>query len=166
MEKGGYRHEKTRKVIKNNATVFDAVELIKRTATDHKNSKAVRLILSLFPFIPSIDWFAKVHNYLDQSITYEYDEIGREQIKTPDRFLIKDAIGDCDDFSVLWSALLKQLQIRHYIKIVKYAKGGSWAHVYVTIPRKSGGYLTLDNVAHKFGKRVFEEVKHVESKVF
>lgn len=166
MGKIGYIGKRTRILIKDNATVFDAVELIQETATEHKNSKAVNLILSLFPFVSSIDWFKQVHNYLDKKIVYEYDQIGREQIKTPDRFLIKDLIGDCDDFSTLWSAVLRRLGIKHFIKIVKYSAGGNWAHVYVIVPQKNGKYITLDNVAFKFGKKIFEEVPHVESKIF
>jgi predicted transglutaminase-like cysteine proteinase len=158
--------KRTTRIIKRKASVYDAVSLIKQTAREHKNSAAVSRILSLYPFSRSMDWFKTVHNYLSAQIKYRYDEAGREQIKTPDRFLLKDGFGDCDDFSTLWAAILNRLGILHHIKIVKYQPGGNWAHVYVIVPRKGGKYLVLDNVAHLFGKEPFEEVQHVESEKF
>jgi Transglutaminase-like domain len=89
-----------------------------------------------------------------------------EQIKTPDLFLLIDKQGDCDDYATLWMAILHAVDVKAQPKIVDYESDGYWDHIYVIVPIKDRGYLTLDNVAGKFRKTFNVEVDRKDEKIF
>jgi hypothetical protein len=162
--------------VKKNATVDDTVKLIQQTAEEYKESKAVNVLLKRIDKDQSKnpgDWLFSLFSIIFHNTEYEHDESGKEQIKTPDRFLLKDKKGDCDDYTVLLSAVLRRLNVKHFVKIVKYDRNKGWAHVYVVVPamRKGGKktMIVLDLVLAKNngGLKMFnQEVSHVESKMF
>jgi hypothetical protein len=61
---------------------------------------------------------------------YERDLPDVQTIRTPKR-LIREGRGNCVDYSVLLSALLKLMNEPHVIKVVKFKKNTPFAHVYV-----------------------------------
>jgi len=148
-------------VVKRNQSVEDTINLIKQTSEKHKLSDAVRS-LDVSGSKNLMTMLESIFNQIKSRTTYRFDEPEREQIKTPDRFLLDDKFGDCDDFTVLWSAFLKSFNMPHFLKIVKYKLDENWAHIYVIVPLKSEKYIPLDNVLGTFNK----EVKHVKSKLF
>lgn len=146
-------------LIKRNATVDNTVALIQYVAEKNKNSFAVNSIKTDYKNL--IDLLKGVFEQIQSKIRYKSDEFGKEQIKTPDRFFIKDKNGDCDDYTTFWSAFLRKFKIPHYLKVVKYSPNKSWEHIYVIVPFNNT-YITLDNVIGVFNK----EVKHVQSKLY
>lgn len=158
---------KTATLIKKNASAEDTVRLAQQVAWDERNSDAVNLVLQKFPFQPTLDWFKKVFWYIDSVTDYKYDDEGREQVKTPDRFLLKDKNGDCDDYATNWKAILNNVGVEAWFKIVDYEDDGYWDHIYVIVPLKgTDEYITLDNVAGKFRKTFNVEVEHKTEKIF
>lgn len=157
------------RTIRENSSVDDTVRLMIYVSKKFTNSNAVNVLLNIAPFTPSITWFKKIADSINQMVKYKFDDAGKEQVKTPDRFLLVDKNGDCDDYAVLWSTLLRKLNVKHHIKIVKYDTNQGWAHVYVIVPVKNGKYITLDNVyiALRGGMSQFnKEISHIESKIF
>lgn len=157
--------------VKKDSTADDAVNLCIETAYQFRNSKAVNYLLSKLPFKNKLSWFEDMFWLIDSMTTYQYDKPGREQIKTPDRFLFQDQVGDCDDYSTLWLAILYRLGVTAYPKIVNYQEDKHWDHIYVIVPikgkRRNGkDYIVLDNVYGKYHFKFNTEVEHVDSKVF
>lgn len=152
-------------LIKKNSTAADAVRLAQSTARAEQNSATVTMLLKKVPFQPTLSWFEKMFWLIDSLFDYRYDDEGREQIKTPDRFA-EDGAGDCDDFSTLWMAILEKVDVLGFPKIVDYERDGYWDHIYVIVPLKPGGYITLDNVAGKFRRKFNVEVDSKEQKIF
>lgn len=156
--------------VKADSTADDAVYLCIETAWQSRHSEAVNYLLSRLPFQPKYSWFQDMFWLIDSLTTYDYDKPGREQIKTPDRFLFKDKIGDCDDYSTLWLALLYRLGVTAWPKIVNYGRDKYWDHIYVIVPlqksRKGKDMIILDNVYGKFRFKFDKEVDHLSAKVF
>lgn len=155
--------------IKNNPSIDEVLATVKKVGEAGKNSAVVNAISAQFPYDKYKDkyqWLKDIFNYIDKKVQYRFDDLGFEQIKTPERFVVKDGAGDCDDYTTLWVAILSKHNIKHYRKIVKYRKDGIWAHIYVVVPATNGKgkekMIVLDNVLKVFDK----EVKHVESKMY
>lgn len=152
-------------LINPNATVEDTVKQIKVLAKAHANSAAIDRLLEYVPyyrFKNDLQFLQVMYEEIAKLTTYILDQEGREQLKTPDRFLLIDGKGDCDDYAILWAALLTRLNKKYFIKIVKYNPAGDWAHVYITVPTIQGPTIILDNVLKIFNK----EVKYYEAKTF
>lgn len=61
---------------------------------------------------------------------YKEDKFGYEQIRLPRRSWLDRKKGiDCEDFTILCSAVLCNWKIKHKIRMVDYGKG--WQHIYV-----------------------------------
>jgi len=73
-----------------------------------------------------------LHHYLTKNIKYHEDKAGIEQIKLP-RKLIADKKGDCEDFTIITSAVLCVWNIPHKIRMADYGEG--WQHIYVVAER-------------------------------
>lgn len=69
-----------------------------------------------------------LHDYLTKNIRYHEDKAGIEQIKLP-RKLWADKKGDCEDFTIITSAVLCVWNIPHTVRMADYGKG--WQHIYV-----------------------------------
>lgn len=166
--------------MKQGATAIDAVNLVNETAARHKDSAAVREIVDACGSIDQVEapaaWLHKVFHHISSATTYQLDEAGKEQIRTPDRFLLKDTFGDCDDYTVLWSALLRNQGVAHIVKIVSYTDGEQWAHIYpqalVLNDAGQAVKVTVDNVlqelrAKRDGRDYFGiEVEYRRAKEF
>lgn len=157
----------TNTLIKRNATAIDAVKLVQATAWKERNSKAVLSLLQQLPYQPTLRWFENMFWLIDSITEYKYDDPGREQIKTPDRFCLIDKTGDCDDYSGLWLAVLNHVKVKGFPKIVDYEDDGFWDHIYVIVPLKdTDKYLVLDNVVGKYRRQFNVEVDYQDSKIF
>ncbi|WPP49626.1 transglutaminase-like domain-containing protein [Catalinimonas niigatensis] len=71
-----------------------------------------------------------------------------ERVRTPARTWHDRKNGsDCEDYSIFISSVLTNLGIPHSFRITKYNGKSHWQHIYVIIPRESGGgYITCDPV--------------------
>jgi hypothetical protein len=96
-----------------------------------------------------------VWKFLYSHCQYRLDEKGLEQLRRPARAWHDRVHGiDCDCFSIFISSILTNLDIPHSFRIAKYlneyGQPGDWQHVYVIVPKQTGGHYTLDCVAHHF----------------
>lgn len=93
-----------------------------------------------------------LRNYTDfilNHVRYVKDANGKEQLREPAR-LIYDGKGDCDCFAITLSSLLTNAKIPHQFKTIKQNGSSNWSHIYVVVPKPSGGYFTLDPVTNQF----------------
>lgn len=154
-------------LIKHGCNEDDVINLVFKTAMQQANCNEVRAIFDLYPIenYPNLyEWLKLVYNLIAQISTYANDTQGREQIKTPERFLFIDKCGDCDDYTTLWATILSIAKILFLVKLVKYDLNENWAHVYIIVPtNKPKQYITLDNVNPAgFNK----EVSYVQQKLY
>ena len=62
---------------------------------------------------------------------YQFDELGLEQVRSPER-LVHDSLGDCDCFVSFLSSVLSNLGIYHLLRMTAYES--DWQHIYVIVP--------------------------------
>lgn len=147
--------------LKSNPTVYDTVSLVKQVAYQYQHDSVITDFLKAIPFQNNIPWFSSMFNYIKANTTYAFDLDGFEQIKTPNRFVLIDHKGDCDDYTVFWGALLNRAKVKWAPKIVKYNINEGFAHIYPIVYLTNNEYITLDNVVGVFNK----EVNHVYSEI-
>ena len=70
-----------------------------------------------------------IFDFVNEKVAYEADPDDLQIIRTADKTL-RDKRGNCVDFSVLQSALLRAAGVGHFFRIAKYEPGG-WQHIYV-----------------------------------
>ena len=104
--------------------------------------------------VPARDESAEAHALSDWirsniRFTGEHNDAVQESLQSP-KVTLQMRTGDCDDFSILLSALLSAVGIRNRFQVVK-ARGqennpaAPWAHVYVVATNKrTGEVLMLD----------------------
>lgn len=105
--------------------------------------------LSLTSDLAQKDWFGeakRIHQYVRDDIRYVKDIRGVETVQTPERTLINKA-GDCDDKSVLASALLES--IGHPTRLVAIAfHPGKFIHVFPEV-RIRGQWIAVETTEPK-----------------
>lgn len=147
--------------LKSNPTVYDTVNLVKQVAYQYQHDSVITDFLKAIPFQNNIPWFDAMFNHIKAHTNYAFDMDGFEQIKTPNRFVLIDKKGDCDDYTVFWGALLNRAKVKWAPKIVKYNINEGFAHIYPIVYLTNNEYITLDNVVGVFNK----EVNHVYSEI-
>lgn len=105
-------------------------------------TEEVRRIAPLFRSKNQAEIARKIFTFCKTYIKYREDEIGFEEIKLPNR-LLSDKYGDCEDFTILGSAILSVLKITHTLRMADYGNG--WQHIYIKV-----GEITLDPVQDHF----------------
>lgn len=88
------------------------------------------------------------------SAKYEEDPKHKQRMRTTSR-LRNDKVGNCVDYSIMISALLKHLGIEHWVKIIKLAPNEPFKHVYVVT--KNG--IILDPI---FGKDLNKDEDQID----
>lgn len=68
-------------------------------------------------------------------IDYELDQIGVEQLRTPNR-IWADKKADCDCYSLFISTILLNLGIPHFYRVVKINHKPNYQHIYVIVPKE------------------------------
>jgi hypothetical protein len=86
-------------------------------------------------------------------IRYRKDEPGKEQIQSP-RYTWWMREGDCDDFTVLISACLYKLGIRHVFRIMAQTVENGFQHIYPVVISPDGSEIIIDCVLPKFNYEV------------
>ncbi|RLA76339.1 MAG: hypothetical protein DRG78_19225, partial [Epsilonproteobacteria bacterium] len=98
------------RTLKRFADVYDTIDAIKRiVAVQHK---AVELLSKHMIADNDAHTFENIWEYVRHNIKYQKDDKGVEQLRTPQR-TFHDKTGDCDDFSILISSILTNLNINH-----------------------------------------------------
>jgi len=140
------------------------------TETIKRNAKLEDTILFLPKAIKKVSWQVKKvaklfeGNNLEETcrniwerfytrIQYCKDETNKEQIRSP-RVTWWGRKGDCDDFTVLISACLCQLGIRHVLRIMKQTEEKGFQHIYPVAIAPNGKEIIIDCVVQRFNYEV------------
>ena len=149
--------------IKKGATLDDTIAMLPQKVREKKEQ--ARLVAAKL-----LDLEQKVENtchniwkFLTEYIAYTPDQKGKEQVRSVRR-LWSDKIGDCDCFSFFTSCVLSILHIPHRFRIASYDKvNGTFGHVYVIVPTRSGKYITIDAVLPDFNREhPYEKIKDID----
>ncbi len=148
-------------------TVFDTIILmarvIKLSLADTKELAPTLKGVSLAETCRKIWDFAYNHH------KYKLDNAGVEELRTPRRSWEDRRTGiDCDDFSILVSSILTNLNIPHKLRMAKYNGKSYFQHIYVVVPKSGkgsnmdyrGDYFTVDPVVDRFDYEVKFSDKH------
>ncbi|MDD2636399.1 MAG: transglutaminase-like domain-containing protein [Bacteroidales bacterium] len=131
------------KTLKNYANVYDTIAAIKRIIKE--NYPDVRELAFSLQAQTDEQTFRNIWNFVTNNIKYQNDQKGYEQLRTPQRTL-HDEIGDCDDFSILISAILANLGHNHKLVIAAYKSVDKWQHIYPVAYSSTGKRYVIDCV--------------------
>lgn len=131
------------KTLKNYANVYDTIAAIKRIIKE--NYPSVEELAFSLQAQTDEQTFRNIWNFVTNNIKYQNDQKGYEQLRTPQRTL-HDEIGDCDDFSILISAILANLGYKHELLIAAYKTKDKWQHIYPVAYSRTGKRYVIDCV--------------------
>ncbi len=132
-----------RQTLKNYANVYDTIAAIKRIIKE--NFSDVKDLAFSLQGKTDEQTFRNIWNFVTNNIKYQNDQRGYEQLRTPNRTL-HDEIGDCDDFSILISAILTNLGYKHELVIAAYKSKDKWQHIYPVAYSRAGKRYVIDCV--------------------
>ncbi len=141
-----------RKVLKENADLEDTLENIKRIAV--RDAYQVKALASQLEADSVEQTSENIWNYLRTNTRYKLDENGLEELRTPSRSLVDGEKGldderfgiDCDDYTILISALLINLKIPHEYRVAAYKTKGKFQHIYPVAFDEFGNEFIIDVV--------------------
>jgi predicted transglutaminase-like cysteine proteinase len=87
---------------------------------------------------------AAIHQWVQRTIRYTRDPVGQETVQTPEHTAFVFQAGDCDDFSVLESALLGALGHPTRFITIGYTPR-AFSHVYLEVNVR-GRWIALDPI--------------------
>jgi hypothetical protein len=96
----------------------------------------------------------RIWNWLRANTKYKLDKKGLEELRTPARSIIDGKAGltnssfgiDCDDYTILISAILLNLGIDHEYRITAYEERGQFQHIYPVAIDENGNQFVIDVV--------------------
>ena len=129
-------------------TEMDVQQTVIDMAKASVNSKAINLALKLFPISfgnNTYKQFGNIFYWLLENVTYCFDPVGSEDIKSPDA-IFRHKCGDCDDYSVFWLALCQRLGLNAIVRMVDWENDGHLDHIYIIALDKNLNRIILDSV--------------------
>lgn len=138
-------------VIKRNAELEDTIEFLPQAVK--KVAWQVKKIAPLFKGKTLEETCRNIWERFYTRIRYCKDEPGKEQIRSP-RVTWWGRKGDCDDFTVLISACLCNLGIRHIFRIMMQTEEKGFQHIYPVVITPTGHEIIIDCVLPKFNYEV------------
>jgi len=131
------------KTLKNYANVDDTIAAIQRIVKE--NYPVVSELSANLRGVNCEQTFRNIWNYVRNNVRYQNDEPGKEQLRTPQRTLF-DKVGDCDDMSILISAILINLDFQHELWVTAYKNTSDWQHIYPVAFSRAGDRFVIDCV--------------------
>ncbi|PLX03925.1 MAG: hypothetical protein C0594_09865, partial [Marinilabiliales bacterium] len=131
------------KTLKRYANVDDTIDAIQRIVRENHN--AIMDLSIEMEGDTEEETFHNIWYFVRNHIRYKNDDTGVEQLRTPQRTL-HDGVGDCDDFSILISSILTNLEYNHYLVIAAYKKKDQWQHIYPAVHDENGIRYVIDCV--------------------
>jgi len=148
-------------LVKKNATVYDTIGLIIDFARKYPNQRTVTEAIRVNDTPRDYEFLQNLFRWVCANVIYLQDKYGKELVYTPDR-LMREGKGDCKKMSTFIGAVLNRKGINHYYKVISYDEIG-YEHIYVIVPKKGGGYITMDTVNNcQFNK----EIPHKKAMVY
>lgn len=144
-------------IIKEGASVFDTVPVMQKIVRDtlHQTKDLAKVLKGK----NLLDTSRKIYDFIYHHIQYKLDTPGIEQLYEPSRIWHGERRSgvDCDDYTILASSLLMNMQIPHIMRMAKYYKQGIFGrepkpyfqHIYVVVPEGSKEII-IDPVKDKF----------------
>ncbi len=133
-------------IVKYNATLEDTLKLVSLISS--RDSYQVKGLAEKLKAGTVEQTAHNIWNFLKSNIPYKEDTRGTEQVRTPARVIedAKNGIGvDCDCMTTLVSAILKELNIKHYYKVVAW-QGDNYAHIYPVAIDNNGNEYAIDGI--------------------
>jgi len=128
------------------AGIFETLALMRALVNQYKTNATIRQAAIAVAFLtPAQDDMAEVeaiYSFVRDHIRYTKDVWGIETLATPDKVLAA-RVGDCDDMTVLLSAMLESVGYPTRFVIEGYQDGAGWEHVYLEV-YLLGGWVPLD----------------------
>ncbi|MEW7279721.1 LPD1 domain-containing protein [Aquimarina sp. 2201CG1-2-11] len=145
-------YEGFRKTLKKNAGLNDTLENMQRIA--RRDAPQVKALAESLQGDTVAATAENIWNYLRENTRYKLDQNGIEELRTPARSLVDGNKGltdpnfgiDCDDYTILISAMLLNLGIRHEYRVTAYKQKGKFGHIYPVAFDASGNAFVLDVV--------------------
>jgi hypothetical protein len=138
-----YQIEGKSYTLKRYANVDDTINHIKRIIDTHYHTVAE--LADNLQAQNEAQIFKNIWDFVRNNIQYQNDAKGKEQLRRPQRSL-HDKIGDCDDFSILISSILLNLNIEHELIVAAYKKENNWQHIYPVAYDSHGKRYVIDCV--------------------
>jgi len=133
-----------------NATTNDVVKLIDAVSSEATNDPLMQS-LSRALVNQGGDPLKNIFQFACKVARYQPDAPTLQTVRTPAR-LIMERRGNCVDFSVLISTILKCLKFGHKYKIVKLAPNMPYGHIYI-VSNLVNGTKVLDPIYGKDYKK-------------
>ena len=134
-----------RTTIKRNASLQDTL--------DHMKHIVLRDYTSVNDLAQSLkgnsvkDTSENIWNWMKTNTQYKLDTTGIEELRTPLRSLADKNTGiDCDDYTILISSILLNLNIPHEFRIAAYKEQGRFQHIYPVAFDENGEEYVIDVV--------------------
>ncbi len=131
-----------RRTLKENASVDDTLKNMKRIA--YRDSWQVKELAHDIHGYNTKDTCQNIWNFV-RTIPYKEDTEGIEELRTPASTITNNR-GDCDDYTILISAILLNLHIPHIYKCTAYEEAGKFQHVYPVAHDPQGNEYVIDCV--------------------
>ncbi|GAA4276292.1 LPD1 domain-containing protein [Aquimarina mytili] len=141
-----------RKTLKENANLEDTLIAMKHIVLrDFKQVEGLAIELQGNTVAETSE---NIWNYLRENTRYKLDRKGIEELRTPARSIVDGQKGvhdidfgiDCDDYTILVSALLLNLGIDHEYRVAAYEEVGKFQHIYPVAFDTNGTPYIIDVV--------------------
>lgn len=141
-----------RKTLLENADLEDTLKNMKRIAL--RDAYQVKELAKSLKKQTVAATSRNIWEYLRANTHYKLDQQGLEELRTPARSIIDGKAGlndptfgiDCDDYTILISALLLNLGIPHEYRVAAYQKKGKFQHIYPVAFDEQGNEYVIDVV--------------------
>jgi len=148
-------------LVDKNARTYNTIGLIISFVKAFPNQAAVTEAIRANDTPRDYEFLQNLFDWVCRHVTYLEDSFGKEKVYTPD-LLLREGRGDCKKMSTFIGAVLNRKGIKHYYKVISY-DGKGYEHIYVIVPTKEGGYITMDTVNNcQFNK----EIPHEKAAVY
>lgn len=131
-----------RRTLKENASVDDTLKNMKRIAL--RDTWQVKELAHDLQGYDIKDTCQNIWNFV-RTVPYKEDTEGIEELRTPARTLTGNR-ADCDDYTILISAILLNLHIPHIYKCTAYEEIGKFQHIYPVAFDPQGKEYVIDCV--------------------
>ncbi len=140
----------SRTTIKHNANLDDTISYMEHIVLrDYKDVSELAFSLKGNTIAQTSK---NIWEWMRGNTTYHLDTEGIEELRTPLRSLKdKDSGIDCDDYTILISSLLLNLNIPHEFRIAAYKEQGKFQHIYP---------VAFDDLGNEYVIDVVPEIPH------
>ena len=118
--------------LKKNGNQYDTIEFMKKIAYQNANEPFFKNYIKKNNLVGSPSDLSKIFHDIFYKTNYKKDPEGIQQIRTGTR-LLKEGIGNCVDYSVIFSSFLLNLGIPHKFRMISTDRNrpNAFSHIYL-----------------------------------